>query len=127
MIIILSTTYNLGGGQVSEVEYKADKNKCIACYALPGQFSPRSPQRRPSLSGLLVEFPSATTQWRITRPSILKQNQNKHENLFNENVLNVKGSIKVMTIYENNKPVAPISKSFSRSKGGLHRPVCLIF
>lgn len=31
------------------------------------QFSPASPQRR-SFSGLLVEFPSATTQWRITGP-----------------------------------------------------------
>lgn len=60
---------------------KLMKYKDITSYALPGQFSAWSPQRKPSFSGLLVEFPSARTQWRITRPSSSKQNQNKHETL----------------------------------------------
>lgn len=47
------------------------------CETLPAQFSSGSPQRRPLVSGLLVEFPSATTQWRITRPSSSKHNQNQ--------------------------------------------------
>ena len=96
------------------------KYKDITSYTLPGQFSAWSPQRRPSFSGLLVEFPSARTQWRITRPSSSKQNQNKHET-------KTKDSIKVSTIYENNKPVAPISKLFSCSMEGAPRPACLIF
>lgn len=60
---------------------KLMKYKDITSYALPGQFSAWSPQRRPSFSGLPVEFPSARTQWRITRPSSSKQKQNKHETL----------------------------------------------
>ena len=42
-------------------------------------------------------------------------------------MLKTKDSIKVSTIYENNKPVAPISKLFSCSMEGAPRPACLIF
>lgn len=44
-----------------------------------------------------------------------------------ENVLHVKGSIEVMTTYETNKPVAPISKSFSNSGEGGPSPAYIIF
>ena len=42
-------------------------------------------------------------------------------------MLKTKDSIKVSTIYENNKPVALISKLFSCIMEGAPRPACLIF
>lgn len=53
------------------------------------QFSPGAPQREPLVSGVLVVFPSATTQWRIARPA---EPENKLETL-----LNVKCPFSVMT------------------------------